>query len=125
MRTVLRVASVVAAVVVAGPHARATWSIVVTDSATGEVAVGTATCLNPSNIKKIVPIVRVGRGAAAGVSDEAGSAVSLPIGSTIQEAEEKLIRTTLSASGGNKTRAAKILGISLKTMHNKVKKYQL
>jgi DNA-binding protein Fis len=36
-----------------------------------------------------------------------------------------MIRSTLEHTSGNKTRAAKILGISLKTMHNKVKKYQL
>jgi len=52
-------------------------------------------------------------------------ALRLPIGSTIREAEERLIRETLSHTGGNKTQAARILGISLKTMHNKAKKYQL
>jgi DNA-binding NtrC family response regulator len=43
----------------------------------------------------------------------------------MEEAERELIRKTLAHAGGNKTRAAKILGISLKTMHNKVKKYGL
>jgi DNA-binding protein Fis len=31
-----------------------------------------------------------------------------------------LIAITLDATGGNKTRAAKMLGISLKTLHNKL-----
>jgi len=31
---------------------------------------------------------------------------------------------TLDATGQNKTRAAEILGISLKTLHNKLKKYR-
>ena len=34
------------------------------------------------------------------------------------------ILKTLEATGHNKTRAADILGISLKTLHNKLKKYR-
>jgi DNA-binding NtrC family response regulator len=34
-----------------------------------------------------------------------------------------LILKTLAASNNNKTRAAEILGISLKTLHNKLKEY--
>jgi DNA-binding NtrC family response regulator len=51
--------------------------------------------------------------------------VSLPVGMSMDHAEREMIRTTLLHTSGNKTRAAKILGISLKTMHNKVKKYEL
>lgn len=47
------------------PTAAATWSIVLTDMATGEVAVGTATCLVGSPIKKFVPVIVAGYGAAA------------------------------------------------------------
>jgi len=49
----------------------------------------------------------------------------LRVGISAEDAEKELIRSTLGHTGGNKTRAAKILGISLKTMHNKVKKYGL
>lgn len=45
------------------PVASATWSIVLTDMATGEVAVGTATCLEFLSIKKLVPVIVVGVGA--------------------------------------------------------------
>ena len=34
-----------------------------------------------------------------------------------------LIMRTLEATGQNKTRAAEILGVSLKTLHNKLKVY--
>jgi DNA-binding NtrC family response regulator len=41
-------------------------------------------------------------------------------GMTVDEAETKLIRLTLEHTRNNKTRAAEILGISLKTLHNKL-----
>ncbi len=41
-------------------------------------------------------------------------------GTTVDEAERQLIDVTLSHTGGNKTRAAELLGISLKTLHNKL-----
>ena len=40
-----------------------------------------------------------------------------------REAERLLILKTLEATNNNKTRAAEILGISLKTLHNKLKEY--
>jgi DNA-binding NtrC family response regulator len=57
-------------------------------------------------------------------NDEEGQVI-LPLGSSMEEAERRLMSSTLEHTGGNKTRAAKILGVSLKTMHNKVKKYGL
>jgi DNA-binding NtrC family response regulator len=63
---------------------------------------------------------------ASGDSSPGGSiSVVLPIGTTMRETEREMIRSTLAHTSGNKTRAAKILDISLKTMHNKVKKYGL
>ncbi len=50
-------------------------------------------------------------------------AVSLPPGTTVEEAERRLIKMTLEHTRDNKTRAAEILGISLKTLHNKLKEY--
>ena len=47
----------------------------------------------------------------------------LPVGTTVEDAERELILRTLKQTGGNKTRAAEILGISLKTLHNKLHKY--
>jgi len=41
-------------------------------------------------------------------------------GMTVDEAETRLIRLTLEHTRNNKTRAAEILGISLKTLHNKL-----
>src|SRR6202046_2986741 len=50
-------------------------------------------------------------------------AVHLGVGTTVGEAEKLLILKTLQATNNNKTRAAEILGISLKTLHNKLKEY--
>jgi DNA-binding NtrC family response regulator len=49
--------------------------------------------------------------------------VHLSVGTTVEEAERQLIYKTLAATNNNKTRAAEILGISLKTLHNKLKEY--
>jgi DNA-binding NtrC family response regulator len=46
--------------------------------------------------------------------------VALKPGMTVDEAEERLILMTLEHTRDNKTRAAEILGISLKTLHNKL-----
>jgi transcriptional regulator with PAS, ATPase and Fis domain len=51
----------------------------------------------------------------------AGGAALTP-GMTVEEAENRLILLTLDHARGNKTRAAEILGISLKTLHNKLNK---
>jgi len=52
-----------------------------------------------------------------------GEGIRLEVGTTVEEAERILILKTLSATNNNKTRAAEILGISLKTLHNKLKEY--
>jgi transcriptional regulator with PAS, ATPase and Fis domain len=51
------------------------------------------------------------------------SVVAVRVGSTVDEAERLLILRTLETTGQNKTRAAEILGVSLKTLHNKLKEY--
>ncbi len=49
--------------------------------------------------------------------------VRLSVGTTVSEAEKALIQLTLKHTKNNKTRAAEILGISLKTLFNKLKEY--
>jgi DNA-binding NtrC family response regulator len=49
--------------------------------------------------------------------------VRLPVGTTVSDAEKALIQVTLQHTKNNKTRAAEILGISLKTLFNKLKEY--
>ncbi|MEO8725972.1 MAG: sigma-54 dependent transcriptional regulator [Acidobacteriaceae bacterium] len=52
-----------------------------------------------------------------------GTAIHLEVGTTVEEAERQLIVKTLASTNNNKTRAAEVLGISLKTLHNKLKEY--
>jgi DNA-binding NtrC family response regulator len=57
-------------------------------------------------------------------SGEGLGGVRFPVGTTVDEVERELILQTLSATSQNKTRAAELLGISLKTLHNKLKEYE-
>ena len=45
------------------------------------------------------------------------------IGRSVQEVEKELILSTLDYCGGNRTHAANILGISIRTLRNKLKEY--
>ncbi len=51
------------------------------------------------------------------------TSLRFPLGTTVEAVERELILQTL-ASTNNKTRAAELLGISLKTLHNKLKEYE-
>ncbi len=62
-----------------------------------------------------------GKTSAKGPSDL--STIKFPVGTTVDAMERELILQTLGATGNNKTRAAELLGISLKTLHNKLKEY--
>jgi DNA-binding NtrC family response regulator len=57
------------------------------------------------------------------LADNDPESVKFQIGTTVEEAEKRLILRTLEHTRNNKTRAAEILGISLKTLHNKLKEY--
>jgi DNA-binding NtrC family response regulator len=61
-----------------------------------------------------------GRPTPAGADDK----LRLRAGITVAEAERRLIFETLASTQNNKTRAAELLGISLKTLHNKLKEYE-
>ncbi|HXF07472.1 MAG TPA: sigma-54 dependent transcriptional regulator [Candidatus Acidoferrales bacterium] len=50
---------------------------------------------------------------------------AMGVGLTLKEVERELIRKTLKHLGGNRTKAAEILGISRATLHNKLKEHGL
>ncbi|HEY0265077.1 MAG TPA: sigma-54 dependent transcriptional regulator [Granulicella sp.] len=51
------------------------------------------------------------------------NSVRVAVGTTVDEAEKQLILRTLLSTHNNKTKAAEILGISSKTLQNKLKEY--
>jgi len=55
--------------------------------------------------------------------EEKKTDVVLEVGLTLDEAEKHFIGRTLEIVGGNKSKAARILGLSRKAMYNKLKKY--
>ena len=65
-----------------------------------------ASCTNPSG----------------GVASNAAAAASM-VGRTVQDVEKDLILSTLDYCKGNRTHAADILGISIRTLRNKLKEY--
>lgn len=61
--------------------------------------------------------------AAAGATDASGDSASPLVGRTVADVERDLIIDTLSHCLGNRTHAANILGISIRTLRNKLKLY--
>jgi DNA-binding NtrC family response regulator len=55
---------------------------------------------------------------------DADGGIQVPIGSSLAQAERWLIEATLAHWAGNKNRAAKTLGCSLKTLYNKLAAYE-
>ena len=51
------------------------------------------------------------------------NAIVIPLGTTIQEAEKSLILRTLEYVGGNKQKAARVLGISRRCLYNRLEEY--
>ena len=91
----------------------------------------------PGNIRQLRNVVEralvVSRGPLLGVSDlppeapagpQAGPTFEVRLGSRIDEVEKEMILRTIDLAEGNKARAAEILGISLKTLYNRLERYQ-
>jgi len=49
--------------------------------------------------------------------------LQMPVGAKMEEVEEAYLRLTLKYTNDNKTRAAEILGLSLRTLHNRINAY--
>jgi len=64
--------------------------------------------------------------ARAALAEPAGpDGVMVEVGTNLDDVEKAVILKTLARHGNNKTQAAQTLGISLKTLHNKLRRYGL
>lgn len=91
----------------------------------------------PGNIRELENFVRRGLALSSGplvgpevlegidFPDTAPDASALEAGQTLREVEKQLVERTLEATGGNRTRAAAMLGVSLRTVRNKIREYGL
>ncbi len=95
----------------------------------------------PGNVRELANCVRravalapgpdIGREALAEMEWSAQQAQDIPVdaalrpGVSLDEAERKLFEMTLAATGGNRSRAAALLGVSLRTVRNKIRSYGL
>jgi DNA-binding NtrC family response regulator len=91
----------------------------------------------PGNVRELKNLVQrayllgedtldLGRARAMSASNTvlaASDRVVVPIGTSLAESERNLICATLDRCGGNKTRAAEVLGVSLKTLYNRLHEY--
>jgi DNA-binding NtrC family response regulator len=91
----------------------------------------------PGNVRELENLVRralaLASGTLLGVQslDASGTAAreqgsdAVRSGVTLQNMERQLLAKTLEATGGNRTRAAELLGVSLRTVRNKIREYGL
>lgn len=62
--------------------------------------------------------------AVSGVESSKSSSMGIEVGMSMKEAEKKLIFETLKETKGNRTHASNILGISIRTLRNKLNEYR-
>lgn len=73
------------------------------------------------------PPPRMPMQAEGGFIDESptcGTAGETLTGQTVEEVERELVLRTLAQHRGNRTSAARVLGISVRTLRNKIRSYQ-
>jgi two-component system response regulator HydG len=92
----------------------------------------------PGNVRQVRNVIEraliVTHGPLIGVADlpaelkrgggGGNTAFEIKLGTSLDDVERELITRTIEFSGGNKSRAAEILGVSLKTLYNRLDRYQ-
>jgi len=93
----------------------------------------------PGNVRELANLMRravalSGSGGGRGIGVEVLEAGEMPAvaasdrlrpGLTVEEMERRLFELTLAATHGNRSRAAEMLGVSLRTVRNKIRDYGL
>ncbi|QGZ55163.1 sigma-54-dependent transcriptional regulator [Paraburkholderia acidiphila] len=74
---------------------------------------------------EVLETLQAEESSGAGPRDMNGGRVQVTVGTPLADVEEMLIRATLDAVGGTRHRAASLLGISPKTLYNKLQRMRL
>ncbi|MBE3602572.1 sigma-54-dependent Fis family transcriptional regulator [bacterium] len=93
----------------------------------------------PGNVRQLRNVIEraliVTRGPLIGVADlpadlrrgggsgGSGGVFEVRLGTSLDDVERELIKRTIEFAGGNKSRAAELLGVSLKTLYNRLDRY--
>jgi DNA-binding NtrC family response regulator len=89
------------------------------------LALSTGTLLTPQCLEGMIPqAVRPEPQALAAAAND-DEAIEVRPGTTLENVERQLLERTLEATGGNRTRAAALMGVSLRTVRNKIREYGL
>jgi DNA-binding NtrC family response regulator len=89
----------------------------------------------PGNVRELENVIRRTLALATGttlgpqliepLAASSGASSALKPGITLQEMERQLLEKTLQSTGGNRTRTAELMGVSLRTVRNKIREYGL
>ena len=102
-----------------------------------ELAAGLETHDWPGNVRELENFIRRALALSSGFvlgakllshiepSAEASRTTALEAGASLRDVERQLLERTLDAVGGNRTRAAELMGVSLRTVRNKIRNYGL
>ena len=85
-----------------------------------DLASATASITSKVSAPTVVATEPVGESNSNPVSGPLG----IEVGMSMKEAEKKLIFETLKETGGNRTHASRIFGISIRTLRNKLNEYR-
>jgi DNA-binding NtrC family response regulator len=103
---------------------------------TPELAAGMEAHAWPGNVRELENFIRRALALSTGPllgaellahleTDSDGGRAAIEAGTSLREAERQLLERTLEATSGNRTRAAELMGVSLRTIRNKVRAYGL
>jgi DNA-binding NtrC family response regulator len=87
-----------------------------------QIDIGTFSALGQGRSDDGATVTTIGSAMATPATSDP-SALRITVGMSLDDVERTLITATLQAVGGSKTEAARLLGISLKTMYNRLHAY--